>query len=107
MDFELKDDYFVKRLNEVTEFFLSEVELKEGELSLWAAKLKFQRLKKEPTARQKARDKLQPQMPTMLEEINKVLGEARLAVKKAKVNTALQPYTDLVLILDNLEKIQR
>ncbi|MBI1925760.1 hypothetical protein HYR99_16105 [Candidatus Poribacteria bacterium] len=100
---ELKDNYFVKRINEIKEFFLSDVEINEGELSLWKAKLKIQRLKRDPIARQKVREALAPKMSTMLEEINTVFDEARLAVKKA----SQPPYTDLVLILDNLEKLQR
>ena len=104
---ELKDSYFATRLKEVKDFFLSEVEIKEGELPLGQAKLKVQRLKKDPDARQKVRDKLAPQMGTMLSEINTVFDEARLALKKLMPATGENPYTDLVLILDNLEKIRR
>jgi hypothetical protein len=102
---ELKDNYFSKRLNEIKNFFLSDVEINEGELSLGFAKAKVQRLKKDPTARQKVREVLEPKLSTMLEEINTVFDEARLAVKKAKVGKA--PCTDIVLILDNLEKIRK
>lgn len=104
---ELKDNYFTKRLNEIKEFFLSEVELKEGELSLGFAKAKVQRLKKDPTARQNVRKILEPKMSTMLEEINLVFDEARLAIKKHKLGPAKQPCSDLVVILDNLEKIRK
>ena len=102
---ELKDNYFSKRLNEIKEFFLSDVEINEGELSLGFAKAKVQRLKKDPTARQQVRKVLEPKMSTMLEEINIVFDEARLAVKKAKAGG--QPCADIVLILDNLEKIRK
>ncbi len=102
---ELKDNYFSKRLNEIKDFFLSDVEINEGELSLGFAKAKVQRLKKDPAARQKVRSVLEPKMSTMLEEINTVFDEARLAVKKAKVGK--QPCVDIVLILDNLEKIRK
>ena len=102
---ELKDNYFSKRLNEIKDFFLSDVEIKEGELSLGFAKAKVQRLKKDPAARQKVRAVLEPKMSTMLAEINTVFDEARLAVKKAKIEG--QSCTDIVLILDNLEKIRK
>lgn len=105
LNVELKDNYFSRRLNEIKGFFLSDVEIKEGELSLGFAKAKVQRLKKDPTARQKVRAVLEPKMSTMLEEINTVFDEARLAVKKSKVGR--QPCTDIVLIVDNLEKIRK
>lgn len=104
---ELRDNYFTKRLNEVKEFFLSEVEIKEGDLTLGAAKVKVQRLKKDPTARQKVRALLEPKMSTMLEEINLVFDEARLKIKKHRLDNAPQPCSDLVIILDNLEKIRK
>ncbi len=100
---ELKDNYFTKRLNEIKQFFLSDVEINEGELELGFAKAKVQRLKKDPTAREKVRKLLEPKMSTMLEEINLVFDEARLAIKKHKQ----QPCNDLVIILDNLEKIRK
>jgi hypothetical protein len=43
---EMKDPYFTKRINEVKEFFLSDIEMDGGELSLPAVKLKIQRLKR-------------------------------------------------------------
>jgi hypothetical protein len=107
LNIKLRDNYFTKRLNEVKEAFLSESEIKEGELSLGFAKLKVQRLKKDPTARQKVRDLLEPKMSTMLEEINLVFDEARLAIKQHRLANAPQPCSDLVIILDNLEKVRK
>jgi len=107
LNVELKDNYFTKRLNEIKQFFLSDVEINEGELELGFAKAKVQRLKKDPTAREKVRKWLEPKMSTMLEEINLVFDEARLAVKKQKSGSLPQPCNDLVIILDNLEKIRK
>ncbi len=104
---ELKDGYFTRRLNEVKEFFLSDVEINEGELSLGNAKMKIQRLKKDPTARHKVRAILEPKMSTMIEEINLIFDQARLEVKKVKVGRSQQCCTDIVVIVDNLEKIRR
>jgi len=104
---ELKDSYFTRRLNEVKEFFLSDVEINEGELSLGVAKTKIQRLKKDPTARQKVRAVLEPKMSAMIEEINLIFDEARLAVEKVKVGRDQRHCTDIVVIVDNLEKIRR
>lgn len=104
---ELKDNYFVRRFDEIKRFFLSDVELKEGELPLGMVKLKLQRLAKDPEARQKVRQTLQPQQSSLLREINTVFEEARLRVQKMPVVPGEQPYTDIVLILDNLEKIRK
>jgi hypothetical protein len=103
----LEDSYFVKRLNEITEFFLSDVEIKEGELPLWGAKVKIQRLKRDPDARKKVREKLEPKMPTMLAEVNTVFEEARRALRNLDVERGEPPYHDFILILDNLEKVHR
>jgi len=104
---ELKDTYFAKRLEEIKKFFLSDVELKEGELSLAAAKIKIQRLQKAPEARQKVRETLLPKMTSLLNEINTVFAEARLKIRQRKYGSNEAPYTEIVIILDNLEKIQR
>ncbi len=105
LNIEIKDPYFTKRINEVKEFFLSDVEINEGELSLPGAKVKIQRLKRDPDARKKVRAALEPRLLTMLEAMNLVFDEARIAIKKFSDPTGKQPYADLVLILDNLEKI--
>ncbi|HEV7860254.1 MAG TPA: hypothetical protein VGO91_16675 [Pyrinomonadaceae bacterium] len=107
LGFELKDNYFVSRFNEIKQFFLSDVEINEGELQLGFAKAKVQRLKKDPTARQQVRAVLEPKMSTMLEEINTIFDEARLAVKKGAAGPEKQSCADIVLILDNLEKIRK
>ncbi len=104
---ELRDNYFTKRLNEIKGLISSEVEMEQGEISLGFAKVKVQRLKKDPTARQKVRALLEPKMSTMLEEINLVFDEARLAIRKHRLGGAPQPCSDLVIILDNLEKIRK
>ncbi len=105
---ELKDSGFTTRLAEIKQYFLSDVEINQGELQLGFAKLKVQRLRKDPTARQKVRAILEPKMSTMLEEINLVFEEARLELKKQPTTGLLkQPCRDLVIILDNLEKIRK
>ena len=104
---ELRDSYFTKRLEEVKGFFLSDVEISEGELTLGFAKAKIQRLKKDPAARQKVRAVLEPKMSTMLEEINLLFDEARLALRKQKIGAEQRSCADIVIIVDNLEKIRR
>ncbi len=104
---ELKDSYFQKRIDEVERLLLRDVEMEEGEIELGKAKFKIALLKKDPEARQKVREYLLPRMTTMLEEINLVFTRARLKVQEIKVSNGEQPFDDIVLILDSLEKIQR
>lgn len=70
------------------------------------AKLKVQRLKKDPTLRSRVRQALEPRMTPMLEEINRVFQEARQKVQDYRPPDGI-PYQDFVLILDNMEKIRR
>jgi hypothetical protein len=104
---ELYDNYFVRRINEVKKFFLSEVEIAEGELPLWAAKLKVSRLKRDPDARQQVRAALVPKMSSMLQEINVVFEQARNELRKKLLSSDASTRPDFVIILDNLEKIRR
>ena len=104
---ELHDNYFVRRINEVKEYLLSEVEIDEGELPLWGASLKVRRLKRDPDARQRVRQALAPKMTTMLEEINSVFEEARTKLRKKLASVHATSLPDFVVILDNLERIRR
>ncbi|HLG14137.1 MAG TPA: hypothetical protein VJH03_06335 [Blastocatellia bacterium] len=101
---EIKDNYFAKQFDEVREF-LGDLEIKEGEVGLSWIKVKVQRLKRDPDARRKVREALKPRLSNILEEINIVFAKARLEVKRIGVPMGQQPYDDIVLILDNLEKI--
>ncbi len=102
---ELRDNYFVKRINEIKQFFLSDVEVREGELGLGGAKLKIQRLKRDPGARDNVRQALEPKLSTMAVEINTVFEEARLKMRSDKAKGRNQSFADFVLILDDMEKI--
>ncbi len=104
---EIKDGYFSKRFQEFKELGLSDVVLESGEVSGGPVKAKIQLLKRDPEARKKVRDALQPHMTTMLEAINLLFAKARLAVKTARHEQGIKPFTDIVLIVDNLEKIRK
>ena len=101
---EIKDNYFAKQFDEI-KGLLGDVEIKEGEVGLSWLKVKLQRLKRDPDARKKVRAALKPRLSNILEEINIIFERARLEVKKIDVPMGQQPYDDIVLILDNLEKI--
>ncbi len=104
---ELKDSYFRSRFEEMKEYALGKYEINEGDLDFGIGKVKIQRLKQDPTARKIVRDALKARIPTVLEEINLLFEQARLAVRKKTVGETSLKYSDIVIIVDNLEKIQK
>lgn len=104
---ELSDSYFVRRFKEVGEVLQRDVSAEGVDLTMGMAKSTIKLLKKDPTARKKVREKLLPQTTTILTEINTVFDDARIKLKKRAYPEGEKPFTDIVLILDNLEKIQR
>jgi len=96
----LESSYLRSRWDEIKGLALSEVELEKVEFSLpeigkFTTKLK----KADANSRRQVRDELTPQLPSILDEINLVLAQARIELKKLG-------YQDLVLVVDNLEKVQ-
>jgi hypothetical protein len=104
---ELQDNYFVRRLNEIKQLCLTDLEVSRGELPLSGAKVEIKLLKGAPGARERVRERLLPQMTTILTEINTVFDEARLKLKQRLAQEGARHDIDIVLILDNLEKIER
>ena len=107
LQIDLTDTYFKKRWDEVKSFFLSDVELSEGEISLPNAKAKIKLLRTDPELRKKVRAKLQEHTASLLDEINLIITEARLKLRQISTESELTPYEDVVLILDNFEKMSR
>ena len=103
----ISDSFLKKRWDEFKGYLLSDVEINEGELSGGWSKAKVQRLRTDPTAREKVREKLLPQTSSLLSEINLAFVAARTELIKAKPKDGGQSYSDFVLILDNLEKVHR
>ena len=99
-DIELQDNYFTKRFKEFLGFLLRDVDVTEVEIPIWTAKAKIQLLKRNPSAREKVRAALVGSETRFLEEINILFEKARVQLRK-------KGYADIVLILDNLEKIRR
>jgi hypothetical protein len=98
----LADTYFQNRFTELKAFLLSEVEMSEGEVTLGNAKVKLRRLKADETARTKVREVLRPQVSTILAEINTLLDRVRTKLQEESTG-----FNDIVLIIDNLEKIRK
>lgn len=100
---EVEDNYFQKRKDQFGSLLFTDVQLESGDLTLGPAKVKIQGLKRDRDARHKVREALQPEMSSFLEEINIVIEEARGKLRNLKGSA----FCDLVLIVDNLEKINR
>lgn len=111
LDIQLADSLIYRRVEELKKLLFSEVELQESSaeagipgLAKLNARIKL--LRKDPTRREMVRDALSLQTSTLIEEIQLLFSNARLKMQ-GKRNDAGLPYADFVLILDNLEKIQR
>lgn len=107
LNIDLKDSYFRNKFEEIKSVALSEVEINEAELDIGYGKLKIQRLKQNPSARKIVRDALKPGIPTILAEVNNLFLEARLKVRKKTVGESSLKYSDIVIIIDNLEKMEK
>ena len=95
----LESSYLKSRWQELKEILLSPVEIKEVEFSLSEfAKFTTELKRADSDSRVQVRKKLAPQLPSLLDEINLVLEKARAELRK-------RGYQDLVLVVDNLEKI--
>lgn len=98
-DIHLESSYLKSRWQELKEILLSPVEIKEVEFSLSEfAKFTTELKRADSDSRVQVRKKLTPQLPSLLDEINLVLESARAKLRK-------RGYHDLVLVIDNLEKI--
>ncbi len=76
-------------------------------LSLGGLKAEMPLKSLDSSARQLAQQKLKGRVNLFLEEINEVLDEVRLKVRALEVEDGQERYSDIVIMLDNLEKIVR
>ena len=104
---DLKPTYFQKRFDELKNTLLSEVGVSEIGIGAGDVKATLQLSKKDPGFRAMVRDKLGRQTSTLLGEINLVLDQARAELRTAATAQNGVYYEDIVLILDQLERIQR
>jgi energy-coupling factor transporter ATP-binding protein EcfA2 len=103
---ELKDNFLWRRLSNLKELLFSDVDLKEVGVSLAAISAKFNVLKSDPANRKLVREALGKDITPLKQEIQLQFEKARNSLVKKKAENG-QPYKDFVLILDNLEKIER
>ena len=105
----LEGNYFQKFFEKLKEAAFTEWEVEKLEFGLpyGLPKVGIKRLAKDATAREKVRTALKADTYLLLQEINLLLQEARKQVKNLTAHGAARNYNDVVIILDNLEKIQK
>jgi signal transduction histidine kinase len=104
---ELKDNYFQDRLNEMKNLLLSDLEIHELEVPLFAAKAKIQGLKSSASARDEVRQRLRKDAGRIVDAVNEVFVKARKMLEKHTPRDKGQPYTDFLLIVDGLDRVLR
>ncbi len=107
--FTIKGNYFKKSIEKLGETVFSEWEVdKIGvELPFGFATADIKRLAKDDSARKKVREALKNDTYLLLQEINKLLVEARKQITDLSAHGQPENCKDVVIILDNLEKIER
>lgn len=101
----LRNTYLEDRWQEIKNTLFAEVQLKKTDVTLGSFKTEVNLKLADATTREKVRAHLQPRMTRIIEEVNLVLAEARIALREPRHHRPA--YVDLVLILDNMEKIER
>ncbi|HLK60819.1 MAG TPA: hypothetical protein VKU00_29920 [Chthonomonadaceae bacterium] len=104
---ELRSSYLEKRWAEIKKLLFADVDIKKLEIPLWSAKVELNLKLADPSSREKVRNALLPHMTRIIEEINLVLEQARSELRAHRPKDGGRVFEDLVLILDNMEKIQR
>jgi hypothetical protein len=104
---DLAANRFTEWMQDIEKSFITELGSPRDKEALWKAGFVIQSLKRDHIARQFVRNKLKSHTSHLLEAVNLVLEEARRAIQHTKTASGEQPYKDIVLIVDNLEKIRR
>ncbi len=102
----LESSFLTKQIQQFKEFF-SDLRVDSFEISSWKSKLKINRLKQDANARQRIREVLGNKIPTLLAEINLLFERARLEIRKKEFGELSLNFSDIVIIVDNLEKIEK
>jgi hypothetical protein len=102
----LNDNYFYKRFKEVASVLFSDVKVDSGDVKLGAVTANFSLLKNDPHHRLLVRKALMNDQATLQGEIAHIFENARMEIRKKK-SSGNGNYSDFIVIVDNLEKLQR
>lgn len=109
----IEDNYFLDLIKRMGEGFLTQLGVKQFEVggtlpkNLATLKLVIEPLKRDESARKQVRQALTTHVESLHTEINRVLESARLKLKQYEYPSGEPAYDDIVLIVDNLEKVSR
>jgi len=105
----IKGGYFKKFTEKLGETVFADWEIEKigVDLPYGFPKLDIKRLAKDDSARKLVRQALKDDTYLLLREINSLLVNARNEIQNLAAHGASQNYKDVVIILDNLEKIER
>lgn len=105
----IKGGYFKKFAEKLGETVFAEWEVEKigVDLPYGFPKLDIKRLAKDDSARKLVRQALKDDTYLLLREINSLLVNARKEIQNLAAHGTSQNYKDVVIILDNLEKIER
>ena len=96
LDIDLQDTYFQSRFSELKEFFLSDIEITEGNLKIFGSKIKVKRLQTNQEGRQKVREALKLKTSSILTEMNLLFEKARKEIRKKTCGETSLKYSDIV-----------
>ena len=108
LDIELSESPLQKRFSEIRKILDSSVDLDKVEvpLPLSGAKASFKLNTAAPTVKDEVRRKLDREQTSIIDEINAVFEDATKKLRSYNPKDGGDKYNEIVLILDNLEKIQ-
>ena len=96
----LEDAYLERRWKDIRKFFVSDMELAQTEISLPGVKTRLQFKSGDKKTLDELRLSDRPKINTILLEINSLFDKTRVALRE-------RGFDDILLILDDLEKIER
>ena len=106
-DISLKAGYFEKRWAEIKNLLFSDAEVKKIEIPLWKGKAEIRLKQADRKTRNEVRYHLEPQMPSLISEINTLLIDVRRRFAAHNPKDGGPKYDNIVLIVDNMERIRQ
>ncbi len=103
----LKAGYFEKRWEEIRSLLFSDVEVKKIDIPLWKGKVEIGLKQADRKTRTEVRNHLEPQMPSLISEINTLLIDVRNRLAMHNPQDGGPKYDNIVLIVDNMERIRQ
>ncbi len=103
LNVQLKNNYFEDKFAEIKDIFLTKRKITKLDVNIFGlGKAEIQEIKKNDEAKRKLYEAIENDNKSLLEELNLFIKEATLKLLKSD-----SAYTNLVIIVDSLEKIKK